>query len=250
MQAARVPAGACAAREPAPSPSPVARPAEDERKSRRFTVGPPADVGVAIRRRSGGRRGRRHRAHHRPRRRLAFGAHLARLGTLHRLPVLLRSILLRMPDASPISTRHLVTRTADVGPLVERELARTQGLLRLAPCWVPRAFVQPGRRLKLHPDDLYAFGLDRGGIDERWFASTIEAANAGRVPDEGLSYIVVERERVTLRDAVAACGASPGRRSHLDALPAMARVCEVLRQPRPHSAPHAPGRRAGGARGP
>jgi hypothetical protein len=103
---------------------------------------------------------------------------------------------------------HVTTPTSDVGPLVERELARTQGLLRLAPCWVPRAFVQPGRRLKLHPDDLYAFGLDRGGIDERWFASTIEAANPGRLPDEGLSYAVIGHERVTLRDAVAVCGAT------------------------------------------
>ena len=112
--------------------------------------------------------------------------------------VLLRAILLRMPDVPPISTRHLATRTADVGPLVERELARTQGLLRLAPCWVPRAFVQPGRRLKLHPDDLYAFGLDRGGIDERWFASTIEAANAGRVPRRGP---LLHRRRTRARDA-------------------------------------------------
>ena len=30
------------------------------------------------------------------------------------------------------------------------------GLLRLEPCWVPRSFMIPGRRLKLHPDDLYA----------------------------------------------------------------------------------------------
>ena len=102
----------------------------------------------------------------------------------------------------------LTTRSADVGPVVARELARTQGLLRLAPCWVPRTFVQPGRRLKLHPDDLYAFGLDRGGIDERWFASTIDAANANRRDDEGLSYAVIGNERVLLRDAVAECGAT------------------------------------------
>jgi len=41
------------------------------------------------------------------------------------------------------------------------------GILRLEPCWVPRSFLIPGRRLKLHPDDLYAFGGHRGGIDER-----------------------------------------------------------------------------------
>ena len=102
----------------------------------------------------------------------------------------------------------LTSGASDIGRQVEQELARTGGLLRLAPCWVPRSFVQPGRRLKLHPDDLYAFGLDRGGIDERWFASTIEAANTNRLPDEGLSYAVIGLERVTLRDAVAVCGAT------------------------------------------
>jgi hypothetical protein len=71
---------------------------------------------------------------------------------------------------------------------VETELSRTGGLLRLAPNWVPRSFLQPGLRLKLHPDDTYAYGANRGGIDERWFASTTEAANEGRVPDEGLSW--------------------------------------------------------------
>ncbi|HON07986.1 MAG TPA: hypothetical protein PLW02_07805, partial [Verrucomicrobiota bacterium] len=60
----------------------------------------------------------------------------------------------------------------NVDSLVEGALADSGGLLRLAPCWVPRSFMHPGRRLKLHPDDLYAFGLNRGGIDERWYAST------------------------------------------------------------------------------
>ena len=78
-----------------------------------------------------------------------------------------------------------------------------EGILRLAPCWVPRSFLMPGRRLKLHPDDYYALGAHRGGIDERWFASTTEAANENRLPDEGLSYVVHGKERFTLRDAVA-----------------------------------------------
>ena len=64
-----------------------------------------------------------------------------------------------------------------------------EGLLRLTPTWVPRSFLHPGRRLKLHPDDLYAYGAERGGIDERWFASTTEAANEGRVWHEGLSFV-------------------------------------------------------------
>jgi len=90
--------------------------------------------------------------------------------------------------------------------LVEGALADNGGLLRLAPCWVPRSFLQPGKRLKLHPNDLYAYGLNRGGIDERWFASTTPAANENRTPDEGLSYAVVGKQRFTLQQAVAECG--------------------------------------------
>jgi len=101
----------------------------------------------------------------------------------------------------------LKTVTKNVKSLVEGALADSGGLLRLAPNWVPRSFLHPGKRLKLHPDDLYAYGLDRGGIDERWFASTTPAANEGRVPDEGLSYCVVGSQRFTLLQAVADCGA-------------------------------------------
>jgi len=102
----------------------------------------------------------------------------------------------------------LKTVRGNTQSIVEAELSRTGGLLRLAPNWVPRSFLQPGLRLKLHPDDTYAYGANRGGIDERWFASTTEAANEGRVPDEGLSYCVVGHERFTLRQAVADNGAS------------------------------------------
>jgi len=64
------------------------------------------------------------------------------------------------------------------------------GILRLEPCWVPRTFMIPGRRLKLHPDDLYALGGHRGGINERWFCSTTHASNGPGTPnDEGLSYV-------------------------------------------------------------
>ncbi|MBV9997848.1 MAG: hypothetical protein JO015_01925 [Verrucomicrobia bacterium] len=102
----------------------------------------------------------------------------------------------------------LSTTDTRVKSLAEAALAQSGGLLRLAPCWVPRVFVQPGRRLKLHPDDLYAYGLDRGGIDERWFASTTPAANENRTPDEGLSYVVFEDKRFTLAQAVDELGAA------------------------------------------
>jgi hypothetical protein len=103
---------------------------------------------------------------------------------------------------------QLRTVKSNTKSLVEAELSRTGGLLRLAPTWVPRSFLQPGLRIKLHPDDTYAYGANRGGIDERWFASTTEAANEGRVPDEGLSYCVIGNQRVTLRKAVEDCGAT------------------------------------------
>ena len=99
-----------------------------------------------------------------------------------------------------------LTNSSNVRKSAEAALAAGGGLLRLAPCWVPRSFLQPGKRLKLHPADLYAFGLDRGGIDERWFASTTPAANENRTPDEGLSYVVNGTERFTLKDAVGELG--------------------------------------------
>jgi hypothetical protein len=101
----------------------------------------------------------------------------------------------------------LKTVETNIRSLVSAALEQSGGLLRLAPCWVPRSFLQPGRRLKLHPDDLYAYGLDRGGIDERWFASTTIAANQNRTPDEGLSYCIVGDFRFTLAKAVEECGA-------------------------------------------
>src|SRR5579862_326527 len=92
--------------------------------------------------------------------------------------------------------------------LVKQVLATSHGILRLAPTWVPRSFLVPGRRLKLHPADLYALGTKRGGIDERWFGSTTAAANEGAPWDEGLSYVVQEGKRAfTLREAIGVAGA-------------------------------------------
>ena len=96
---------------------------------------------------------------------------------------------------------------ANVAELAAAALTDGEGILRLAPTWVPRSFLQPGRRLKLHPADYYALGAHRGGIDERWFASTTPAANEGASPDEGLSYCVHEGQRFTLQEAVGELGA-------------------------------------------
>ncbi len=89
---------------------------------------------------------------------------------------------------------------------VQTALDAGEGILRLAPNWVPRSFLMPGRRLKLHPNDYYALGTHRGGIDERWFASTTRAMNDGAPDDEGLSYVVHDGHRFTFRDAVEVAG--------------------------------------------
>ncbi len=91
--------------------------------------------------------------------------------------------------------------------LVQQSLEQGRGIVRLAPTWVPRSFCVPGRRLRLDTRDLYAYGAIRGGIDERWFASTTKADNGPlTTPNEGLSYIVADGKKVTLQSAMADMG--------------------------------------------
>jgi len=96
--------------------------------------------------------------------------------------------------------------------MTDQILEQGEGILRLAPTWVPRVFCIPGRRIKLHPKDYYAFGAHRGGIDERWFSSTTKADNGPlTTPDEGLSYVVYgdddSTQKVSFKDVIADLGA-------------------------------------------
>lgn len=91
--------------------------------------------------------------------------------------------------------------------IFEKLLEEGQGVLRLAPAWVPRSFCRPGKRIKLHPNDYYSLGLTRGGIDERWLSSTTHAENGPSTPeDEGMSYVVSAdgSRRVLLKEMVEA----------------------------------------------
>jgi hypothetical protein len=90
-------------------------------------------------------------------------------------------------------------------------LEQGEGILRLAPTWVPRSFCIPGKRIKLHPDDYYAFGANRGGIDERWLSSTTKADNGPlTTPGEGLSYVIYDNankpRKVLFKDLVSDLG--------------------------------------------
>ncbi len=88
--------------------------------------------------------------------------------------------------------------------LAKKALEQGEGILRLAPTWVPRSFCVPGRRIKLHPDDYYILGGARGGIDERWLSSTTPAQNGPLTGEnEGLSQVVFEAQKqFLLKDAV------------------------------------------------
>jgi len=94
--------------------------------------------------------------------------------------------------------------------LIRKIFNEKGGIFRLNPVFVPRRFGKAGRRLKLHPDDYYALGIERGSIKERWFASTIVAQNGPLAArDEGLSYIPVSYssdEKFSLKEAVEVLG--------------------------------------------
>jgi hypothetical protein len=81
---------------------------------------------------------------------------------------------------------------------------------RLPPSRISKRFRPTSKASSKAPSPTPAgsYGLNRGGIDERWFASTTPCANENRTPDEGLSYVVVGKKRFTLQDAVAECGAT------------------------------------------
>lgn len=102
---------------------------------------------------------------------------------------------------------------ASPNSLIETTFEKGRGILRLLPVFVPRRFGQAGRRLRLHPDDYYALGVERGSIKERWFSSVITCMNGPlAAPDEGLSYVdpafTPGENKFLLRDAVELLGAA------------------------------------------
>jgi hypothetical protein len=88
---------------------------------------------------------------------------------------------------------------------IHQAFEQGQGILRLAPNWVPRLSNTPGRRLRLHPDDYFALGMQRGAIKERWFCSIVHANGAAAPADEGMSYVALsdrQEDKLLFRDVV------------------------------------------------
>ena len=91
-----------------------------------------------------------------------------------------------------------------------RNFTNGKGVLQLIPTWVPRGFNEPGHRLRLHPDDYFALGMDRGGICERWLGSVTVALNGPKTGEtEGMSYVLdhTTGEKVLFADVVETLGA-------------------------------------------
>ena len=84
------------------------------------------------------------------------------------------------------------------------------GILQMLPTWVPRPFNRPGRRLRLHPDDYYAMGMDRGAIVERWFSSITHVETKGAEEFEGMSFVNVNDDpdqKILFKDFIDELGA-------------------------------------------
>ncbi len=73
-----------------------------------------------------------------------------------------------------MSKYPVIEDAAQVQALIEREVERTGGIFRLAPCWVGRpGIIIPGRRIKLK--DIYI--SQDVAVNERWLASATYADN-------------------------------------------------------------------------
>jgi hypothetical protein len=88
--------------------------------------------------------------------------------------------------------------------LIKNTFDYGEGIFNLQPSFVTRNFSLPGFRLKLHPDDYYAFGMKAGAVMERWLSSVTRTRNNNlKRPDEGLSYILgLDAKRFLLSDAL------------------------------------------------
>ncbi|MGB4406453.1 MAG: hypothetical protein WBI82_06305 [Sphaerochaeta sp.] len=116
----------------------------------------------------------------------------------------------RLAQAKKIGNLVVKDAVQDEG-VIRSTFEKGQGIFRLFPAFVPRKFNKAGKRLKLHPDDYFVFGMERGSITERWFSSTIAAQNGPSAKvDEGLSYVCTDYNstvKFALRDAVTLLGA-------------------------------------------
>ena len=134
---------------------------------------------------------------------------------------------------------------------VRAALEAGEGILRLAPAWVPRSFLMPGGRLKLARQDLYALGH----APRRDRRTLVRLDDRGR-QRRGAARRGAQLRRSRHRPVHAQRGHRPVRlrddRRHdlWNTYKTLAGLQQVLRQPRADPAPHAPEPGAGRQAGP
>jgi hypothetical protein len=119
-----------------------------------------------------------------------------------------------MPMTGILLTKFLAEEGNGVNKkdVITETFKQGAGILKLLPNFVPRNFSKPGYRLRLHPDDYFALGMNRGAFKERWFSSIITAQNGPlSAPDEGLSYVAVTdeiKDKLLFKDFIDILGAA------------------------------------------
>ncbi|MEX0669781.1 MAG: hypothetical protein WD060_04920 [Pirellulales bacterium] len=58
-----------------------------------------------------------------------------------------------MPTATVAKKSAILPEASHVGTVLNQTLDAGKDILRLSPTWVPRSFLHPGKRVRLHPDD-------------------------------------------------------------------------------------------------
>ena len=87
---------------------------------------------------------------------------------------------------------------------IDKLLENTRGILKLKPNFVTRYYMDHARLgLSEQPGGTYNSEINRW-LPERWIASTALAAHSNPAPGEGLSFLDVPGEPITLTDAIAA----------------------------------------------
>ena len=91
--------------------------------------------------------------------------------------------------------------------VIDRELDRNQGVLKLRPNYVCR-YYKSGGRLPVDEQtaSLAANRAVSRSVPERWLASTVAALNPDPVPGEGLSLLDIPGRNISLKEALAARG--------------------------------------------
>ena len=81
----------------------------------------------------------------------------------------------------------------DKKELAKRAIEEGEGIFRLAPVWVSRSFCRPGKRIKLHPDELSCIRT----IIMRWEQIGEELMNVGFPQRHGRRMV---RKRLQMRE--------------------------------------------------